>query len=340
VKVLLLQLDGSFPNLALMRIAAHHRDLGDDVVFRRASKPERVAPHIGDWFDRVYASSIFSIFEESRACVEAVRWQWPGAFVGGTGVGLENKLEDVGIETEGLLDYSIYPRFQHSMGFSQRGCRLNCSFCGVPGKEGKVRETATISEIYRGDPWPKNILLLDNDFFGQPAWRERIREIRDGGFRVSFNQGINARFITDEAAAALADIDVRDDGFTRRRIYTAWDNRKDEKRLFDGLERLVRLGNFKPDQIMVYMLIGYWPGETHADRDYRRQKLREFGARPYPMPFERTEELMGFSRWCQFAYDKDLPKRPAISWEKFMGAKWQPANLRPAPTFPLLEVLS
>src|ERR1700740_2648466 len=76
----------------------------------------------------------------------------------------------------------------------------------------------------------------------------------------------------------------------------AWDNRKDEARLFRGLDLLVKAG-VRPDQIMVYMLIGYWPGETHGDRDYRRQRLREFGARPYPMPYVRTAELVGYQRW-------------------------------------------
>ena len=40
---------------------------------------------------------------------------------------------------------------------------------------------------------------------------------------------------------------------------------------------------------MVYILIGDWPGETSLDREYRRQRLREFGARPYPMPFVGTK---------------------------------------------------
>ncbi len=68
-----------------------------------------------------------------------------------------------------------------------------------------------------------------------------------------------------------------DDQFRRRRLYTAWDNRRDEARLFTGLERLVRYG-VQPDAIMVYILIGYWPGETEADWLYRQARLRAFGA--------------------------------------------------------------
>ena len=36
MRVLLLHLDGKLPNLALMRLAAHHRDRGDDVELARA----------------------------------------------------------------------------------------------------------------------------------------------------------------------------------------------------------------------------------------------------------------------------------------------------------------
>ena len=193
-----------------------------------------------------------------------------------------------------------------------------------------MRPESTIGEIWRGDPWPRELLLLDNDFFGQANWRDRIKEIRDGGFKVSFNQGINARFLTDEAAEAIASVDYRDDSMKVKRIYTAWDNRKDEHRLFNGLNRLVKYG-VKPDHIMVYMLCGYWPGETHEDREYRRLRLREFGAMPYPMPYVRTPELIGFQRWIVGAYDKRIP------WKDWSKARYEPRNIRPEPTFPLLE---
>ena len=125
----------------------------------------------------------------------------------------------------------------------------------------------------------------------------RIAEIRDGRFAVSFTQGINARCLTDEAAEAIASVDYRNDSMDTRRIYTAWDNRGDEERLFAGLNRLVKYG-VKPDHIMVYMLVGYWPAETQEDRDYRRRRLREFGRDPTPCrtrtPRRRLSEVGGW----------------------------------------------
>lgn len=316
MNVLLLQLDGKIPNLALMRIAAHHGQLGDRVSLRVAGNFAAVEPHFGEKFDAVYASAIFL---KTRPLAERVQALYPDAIIGGTGWDLATTVEAHGIATQ-ALDYSPYPRFRQSIGFTQRGCRLKCEFCVVPRKEGKVKPERTIGEIWRGDPWPRELLLLDNDFFGQPEWRERIREIRDGAFKVSFNQGINARCLTEEAAEAIASVDYRDDSMKVKRIYTAWDSAADEERLFTGLNRLVKFG-VKPDHIMVYILVGYWPNETAADREYRRAKLRDFGCRPYPMPYVRTTELRGFQRWVIGAYDK------RVRWDEWVKAEYEPRKL-------------
>lgn len=310
---LLFQLDGKVPNIALMRIASHERALGNDVEFRWTGSPRR---QLWDNPEKVYGSAIF---EKTRPAVDELRAYFPNAIVGGTGVAVESSLEAIGIKTLDQ-DYTLYPNWHQSIGFSQRGCRLSCSFCVVPKKEGKVRPEKTILEIWRGEPWPKEVILLDNDFFGQPGWRDRIKEIREGNFKVSFNQGINARMITDEAAEAIASINYRDDSMKVRRIYTAWDNAKDEERLFAGLNRLVKYG-VKPDHIMVYMLIGFWPNETDQDWLDRRNKLREFGARPYPMPYTRNKETIGFQRWVIRRIDMNVP------WQKFKKANYRPENL-------------
>lgn len=317
MKVLLLQLDGKLPNIALMRLAAHHRERGDAVELRRAISAASVEPQLWDSHDRVYASLIF---ESTRPLAERLRRVRPDAILGGTGWDVASSLEGIGVSTI-EQDYSVYPSFARSIGFTQRGCRLRCGFCVVPKKEGAVRSELTIGQIWRGESWPRHILLLDNDFFGQSQWSDRIEEMRSGRFSVSFTQGINARFLTDETAAAIASVDYRDDGMKVRRIYTAWDNRRDEQRLFAGLNLLVKHG-VKPDHVMVYMLVGYWPEETHADRDYRRAALREFGARPYPMPYTRTRELVGFQRWVIGAYDK------RISWSDWQRAQYRPEKLR------------
>lgn len=320
MKILILQLDGKIPNLALMRISAHFKSEGAEVMFRQAGNERALQPELFDngEFDQVFASAIF---EKTRPLIDHLMQIYPKAIVAGSGsYNKKKRLDSIGI-TSRAADWSLYPRFKNSIGFTQRGCRLKCQFCGVPDMEGSVYEESIIAEIWRGDPYPKNILLLDNDFFGQTVWRDRIAEIRDGGFKVSFNQGINARMLTDETAEAISSVKFSDDNFVRRRIYTAWDNLGDSRRLFAGLRSLVKYG-IKPDEIMVYMLIGFWPGETHDDRERRRKALRKFGCRPYPMPWTRTTELARYQTWVIGAYDK------RVTWEQWVRANYQPRNLK------------
>jgi hypothetical protein len=44
VKVLLIQFDGKFPNIALMRISSHHKALGDDVTLKHAGNIAALEP--------------------------------------------------------------------------------------------------------------------------------------------------------------------------------------------------------------------------------------------------------------------------------------------------------
>jgi hypothetical protein len=49
------------------------------------------------------------------------------------------------------------------------------------------------------------------------------------------------------------------------------------------------------------------------------------------MPYVRTPELLGFQRWVIGAYDKRVP------WSEWAGARYEPRNIGPTPTFPRLE---
>jgi hypothetical protein len=326
MNVLLVQIDGSFPNLALMRIAAHHRVQGDFVYLEHLHRPRKKATladvELGlfsEW-DKVYGSLIFT---KSQPIARRLLEVHPHAVIGGSGWGLQTVEHHAGIESL-AQDYSDYPAFHASIGFSQRGCRLNCGFCVVPQKEGKVHDVATINEIWRGPPYPRDIVLLDNDFFGSPTWREKIEEIKRGNFRVSLAQGINARLLPEEGAKALASINYRSISMKERRLYTAWDNLGDERALFRGLKALKKYG-VRPDDIMVYMLIGYAHGPTLDEEDFERhRKLREFGCRPYPMYYEWTPELQGFQRWIVLAKDKNH------SWAEWKANNYQSKRLEVA----------
>src|ERR1035441_3528912 len=177
MNIRLVQLDGKLPNLALMKLAHWHRGKGHHVQLTRS-----IYPQIGEpsW-DIVYGSAIFKF---SSNTVSMFRQQWPFAILGGTGTeSLQTVEQLIGCEHE-FYDYTDWPQFNASIGFTQRGCRLNCAFCIVPKKEGKPRSVNTIAQIWRSEPWPKHLHLLDNDFFGNPQWRDRLAEIKDGKFKV------------------------------------------------------------------------------------------------------------------------------------------------------------
>ena len=308
--VRLTQLDGALPNLALMKLAAWHRDRGDEIRFYSGAKgAER---HLDEpAYERVYASTIFKF---SAPLLEKFKTQFPEAVIGGTGSDSNITVEELIGESYEKYDYSIAPRFTGSLGFTQRGCRLKCSFCVVPHKEGKPAFANTIPGIWRGPGFPKHLHLLDNDFMGQERsdWEARIDEIRTGGFKVCFNQGLNVRLITPEGAKALATIEYRDDGFKRRRIYTAWDNYGKDEIIFMRGVGLLRDAGIPPSHLMAYMLIGFDKKETWERLFYRFEKMVALGIRPYPMVFGEKTAPCSARRQQQADRPQDARRIPAM----------------------------
>jgi hypothetical protein len=356
VIVRLTQIDGTIPNLALMRLAAWHRAQGDRVVWNhgRPVAPARIRPSEarkrkarprGQWpfrsdaaidyspemgepkYDVVYASAIF---ETSEDRVRDFRRHWPEAIVGGSGGDSTLRVEDI-VPTQFVsYDYEGYPEFRASIGYAMRGCRYACSFCVVPVLEGKARSNSTIARIHRGEGHPRDIHLLDNDFFGNPDWRSIVAELVEGRYRVCLNQGINVRALAgrpkaagalgrlrrgqathedmvaieegerlaDEQCAALASLSYKNDAFTRPTLYTAWDNLGDEAVFFQGVERLKRHG-IPPHHLTVYMLVGYDPKETWDRIMHRYGRMMQEGVRPYPMVFGGDRKISDPDNWTK-----------------------------------------
>jgi hypothetical protein len=315
MNVLLLQLDGKLPLISLMKIAAHHRELGHKIHFRQIGNLPAIERQLWDDYDLVYASCIF---EKTRPLAERLLQIYPNAFIGGSGWDISTTLPGIGIATQ-EQDYSIYPNYRHSIGYSTRGCRLNCGFCIVPksAADGKFRESQPVSDLWRGHPHPKEIVLLDNDFFAG-SWRKRVEDIIQNDFKVSLCQGINVRFLNEETATALAKMKCYDDQFRTSRVYAAWDSIHDEAKVLRGLKLLIDKG-IPADNLMIFMLCGY--DDSEHDREHRRSKIRQLGCRPYPMVYTRTKTLVGFQRWVIGAYDK------RFTWEEWKKANFRPENL-------------
>ena len=144
MKIALVDVDGhsGFPNLALMRLSAWHKDRGDDVEWWNGFAH----------YDRVYLSKVFTFTPDFDTVIDADE-----IITGGTGYKNYTSLPpDVEATPP---DYSIYPQYQRAIGFLTRGCIRNCPWCIVPRKEGYIHPAATWEEIKRPDS--REIIFLD-----------------------------------------------------------------------------------------------------------------------------------------------------------------------------------
>ena len=101
-------------------------------------------------------------------------------------------------------DYSIYPQIDSktAYGFLTRGCPNRCKWCVVPKKEGKIAPYMDIEEI--AIDGRKNIILMDNNVLASDYGLQQIEKIVSMGVRVDFNQGLDARLVTNDIAQILA----------------------------------------------------------------------------------------------------------------------------------------
>lgn len=276
MKIGIYDVDSTIPNLALMRLSRFHKENGDNV--------EMYNPLWLDTYDKIYASTVFNFSDKSLLIPERME-------IGGTGFSIKKNLPQ---EVEDCVpDYTIYG-YKHSLGFTMRGCRFVCKFCVVPEKEGRPKSNNTIQEIWTNKK-SNFLVLLDNDFFGNPEWQDRIKEIKDYNLKVNFSQGLNIRIITEDQAKALASVNFSTISGKTKSVHFAWDRLKDERLIDDGIERCIKAG-IKPYQMSFYVLIGF---DSTPEEDYHRvMKLKNYGCDPYVMPYNKKDHYQkSFARW-------------------------------------------
>lgn len=113
MRVRLVQIDGKLPNLALMKLSSWYKSNGSEVVFSRQTNRQLFDLE----FDVIYGSAIFGF---SKPVIDNFKREFPEAILGGTGVDLGRTIEQhIGMEWE-HYDYSIYPDYKFSLGFTQQ----------------------------------------------------------------------------------------------------------------------------------------------------------------------------------------------------------------------------
>lgn len=276
MKIGLIDVDShNFPNLALMKLAAWHKAQGDSVEW---------------WwgfgsYDRVYMSKVFDTtyspdIPEPLNAMEIVK--------GGTGYGLDSRLPD---EIEHIYpDYSIYPEETKdtAFGFLTRGCPRGCPFCIVAGKEGRWSvKVADLSEWWRGQG---HIELLDPNILATKDPLPLLQQLAESRAIVNYNQGLDIRFMTKEAAEII--------GATRvKRLHFAWDNPSEDLRPY--FERFTEWYHRKNCACkVVYVLTNF--NSTIKEDLHRIYTLREIGYDPYVMVYDKPnapQEIKRLQRW-------------------------------------------
>lgn len=182
----ILAVDSNYPNLALMKISSYHKARGDNV--------EWYNPLCS--YDKVYIAKVFSFTPDYGYYINADQVE-----KGGTGYDIKKVLLP---EIDRMIpDYDLYNVDKNlAYGFLTRGCPNHCKWCVVPKKEGNIATYMDIEEIAVNGR--KNIILMDNNILASDYGLQQIEKIISMGVRVDFNQGLDARLVTDDIARLLA----------------------------------------------------------------------------------------------------------------------------------------
>ena len=185
----LLAVDSNYPNLALMKISAWHKSQGDNVEWYNPFTH----------YDKVYAAKVFSFTPDYGYYINANVIE-----KGGTGYDIQKNLPKAIDRMQ--PDYSLYPSIDNktAYGFLTRGCPNRCKWCIVPKKEGNIQPYMDVEEIAVNGR--NNLILMDNNVLASDYGLEQIEKIVQLKLRVDFNQGLDARLVTDDIAKLLAKV--------------------------------------------------------------------------------------------------------------------------------------
>ena len=292
----LIDVDGSnrFPNLALMKISAWHKGIGDTV--------EWYEPMFSGHFDKVYLSKVFSFTPDFDYPIDADIVERGGtgyciSLVNGKEVFDQSKNKNLPYAIEHIYpDYSIYPELTKdtAYGFLTRGCPRGCDFCIVEMKEGRCSvKVADLSEFWHGQ---KKIVLCDPNILACKDWKDLLQQCIDSGAKIDFNQGLDIRLMTEEKAEMIAKMKIKE-------IHFAWDRYEDKDKVLPKLELFASVAspNIKKKQVhnaIVYTIVNF---DTSMEQDLDRiYTLRDMGYWPYVMIYDKEhcgKECKRLQRW-------------------------------------------
>lgn len=244
-----------FPNFALMKLSAYHKQRGDQV--------EWFNPINSRSYDRIYSSKVFDFTPENPYLPEyAIRC--------GTGYGIFEDLPDE--IDEQFPDYSIYPFCHHAIGFLTRGCIRNCRWCLVPKKEGYIHKYREWQDVVRQGS--DELLLMDNNILACEFGIGQLEELSETKIKLDLNQGMDARLVTNDIAKILAKINWK------KYIRFSCDQLSQIEPVIQCAELLEKNG-LKTYRLFIYCLLTK-DREDNLKRIYAMRKIKN--ATVYGMP--------------------------------------------------------
>jgi hypothetical protein len=241
--VLLVDVDGRLPNLALMKLSRHFKTRGQRVnLVRQEAYVSTVK--------EVWASCVFCRPPSLGRVERLLLYYGDSIHVGGSGVDLVLRLPP---QVDALdADYRLYPELgDRAIGFLTRGCPFTCPFCIVPQKEGKIRQVTELDSLLQGR---KKLILLDDNILAHPDAVTLLEEMVRGNVQVNFNQTLDIRLLDDEKARLLRRIRCRDVAFKRENYFFSLN---DTRGLAEISRRYSRLGFDSRNNVEFICMYGY-----------------------------------------------------------------------------------
>ena len=155
-----------------------------------------------------------------------------------------------------------------------------------------------------------NLVLMDNNILAAGDYAvEQLEKIIERGYRVDFNQALDARLVTDEYARLLAKVKWLYSGRIRFGCDTRGQIAECERAMglinshgFKGQYFLYTMIGGKSNFSESYERVMYW---WHREQRIRKEHLKEPHVYAYAQPYR----------------DPDNPHRPIPQWQKDM-AQW------------------
>lgn len=291
-----------YPPLGLLKLASYHRSYGDEITYKIGLANDVETPDI------VNITSLFTFtWKPVHEAIKYYHRKFPMAEIRVGGIyatlmpqhlktnfpyvkvhsGLHPKAETLLPSYDILKWTDKWKDWKKSILFTTRGCIRKCPFCVVPRIEGGMKEPK-YSVIPHIHPDHKEVVIWDNDFLASPYAKDILKELRDGGYKADFNQGLDARLMTEEFAGLLADI-------KSSTIHMAYDWPWEGPYIEKAINLMADAG-YKRKNLIFYVLHNFYDfqhkkGDTPLDFFSRLKDLMRWGASAYPMRFIPLDSL-------------------------------------------------